>query len=321
MRARGVIFVLVVSLSGCPDPGATQPSAKTTAKTGFTPTSGGLGPNAKPRRGTLPVFEAVRVEGGKFTMGSGGSTQGGRDDERPRAERAVEAFGIDRCEVTNAQYRLFLASPDSKEHVFCHPDEPPNKGHRPSKPSGKERAWGSVLDPFEGKGRESHPVVLIDWWDAYAFASWVGRRLPSEDEWERAARHTDGRTYPWGNEKVQTGKTVRANVRFTRGRKPTQMTTAVGAFPDGAAPSGALDLAGNVWEWTSSRYLPYDGAPKGTPEDPRLYVFRGGGWTSASSLLIRGAMRVARDRDYRDAALGFRTVGEPPPKKTTEEKK
>lgn len=305
--AGGLCGLVVLTVVGCPQSQTPPPVTPTPSPTA-TPT-----PSAPPRagpqpRGEQPKLPNVLIEAGPFIMGSEGSSAGGQDCELPRNTRSLVAFTLDVYEVTNEAYALFLASPDSKEHVFCHSDEPANKDHRPAIPTPSERSWGAVAQPFDPKARARHPVVGVDWWDAYAFAAWVGRRLPSEDEWERAARHTDGRTYPWGEGPVREGHTQRATV-YDAKRKT--MTTSVGGRPDGRAVCGAEDMAGNVWEWTQSRFLPYSGAPEGAEERPDLRVLRGGGWNSASPFLLRGAMRHARPPEYRSAALGFRTAGAP----------
>jgi len=253
----------------------------------------------------LVKLPTVKVSAGTFVMGSEGSARGGRDDERPRATHELHAFQIDVYEVTNAQYALFLGSEQAQDHSSCHPDEPSDKDHTPSAPSAQERSWGAVPDAFTGEGRAQHPVVGVDWFDAVAFSSWCGRRLPSEDEWERAARGTDGRRFPWGDAPPVEGDVTRANGNT---QDPHPMTLEVGSLPEGDSLEGAHDLAGNVWEWTASPYLAYEGAPAGTPEHPAHYVVRGGGWSSASSLLLRGAVRDPRPRDFRSAAVGFRTV-------------
>ncbi len=253
-----------------------------------------------------PTLPTVAVPAGPFVMGSEGGSAGGQDCERPRAQRHTGAFWIDRTEVTNRAYAAFLASRAAKEHTVCHPNEPPHKDHTPAFPTPQEWDWGAVHDPFRGEGREEHPVVGVDWYDAYAFAAWMGRRLPSEDEWEKAARGADGRTYPWGEQRP-VGDTPLATYRHAAARG---MTTPVGARPQGASPFGALDMAGNVWEWTASPFLAYEGAPEGTPQQPEDYVIRGGGWTSASAFLLRAAMRDARARTFRSAAVGFRTVAD-----------
>ncbi|MGE0707106.1 MAG: formylglycine-generating enzyme family protein [Planctomycetota bacterium] len=305
---RPVALIGLLCCLGCP-----QQPATVTAQPG--PTMGSPTPSAsatpgpagaRVRRGELPLLPNLLVPAGEFTMGSEGAQRGGQDSERPRAKRRTEAFSIDRCEVTNEAYAKFLASPDAQEHAFCHRDEPANKDHRPGLSSAEERAWGAVAEPYDPVARAKHPVVCVDWWDAYAFAAWAGRRLPSEDEWERAARGEDGRTYPWGEAPPSTGGQPRAVARLGR----MGMTAEVGSLPAGAAPSGALDMAGNVWEWTDSPFLPYEGAPEPRREDPDHRVIRGGGWTSAAALLLRCAMRHDQPRDYRGAALGFRTAGD-----------
>jgi len=245
-------------------------------------------------------------------MGSSGATQGGQDDERPLSTQTLETFTIDVHEVTNADYAVFLASDGAKAHSHCHADEPPGKDHTPAKATAAEVTIGAVPDPFGAPGRERHPVVGVDWWDAYAYAKWAGRRLPSEQEWEKAARGHDGRVYPWGNqERDDAGKFPFANAYFDAADGHA-CTAPVGAFPAGASPCGAQDMAGNAWEWTGSSYLAYEGAPEGTPEDPKAWVIRGGGWNSASAFMLRAAYRLAKPRDFRSAAVGFRTAGSAP---------
>jgi formylglycine-generating enzyme required for sulfatase activity len=241
-------------------------------------------------------------------MGSDGGTKGGMDCERPRRQVTLErAVYLDVHEVTNRAYGMFLSSPAAKSHAFCHTTEPKAKDHTPAAPTAEERTWGAVADPFAAAGRADHPVVGVDWYDAYAFANWLGRRLPTEVEQERAARGVDGRRYPWGSERPRAGGAARANGHWEDG---FPMTAPVGSFPAGAAACGAMDLAGNVWEWTGDLFYAYEGAPEGTPEDGSQYVIRGGGWNSPSAFLMRGAMRVGRDPGYRSAALGFRTVSD-----------
>ncbi|MBL4846541.1 MAG: SUMF1/EgtB/PvdO family nonheme iron enzyme [Planctomycetes bacterium] len=303
--ARLALVGAALLATGCPQSQTSAPTPPTTPKTATPEPSGSQRAGPKPR-GQLPKLPTRVVEAGEFIMGSDGSRAGGQDSERPRNRRSLGAFSIDTYEVTNEAYALFLASPDSSEHVFCHSEEPKGKDHRPIAPTPSERRWGAVTDPFEGSGRKRHPVVGVDWWDAYSFSAWVGRRLPSEDEWERAARHTDGRTYPWGEAPIREGPTYRATVYD--GRRRT-MTTTVGGRPDGRAVCGAHDMSGNAWEWTASSFLPYVGAPDGGEVRPDLRVLRGGGWNSSSPFLLRAAMRHARPPEYRSAALGFRTAG------------
>jgi len=251
----------------------------------------------------LPV---VLVPAGPFVMGSEGSRRGGMDRELPRAQRELAAFEIDRTEVTNQAYARFLSSEAARTHAGCHPDEPRRKDHTPAQATAQERVWGAVADPFGDPARAEHPVVGVDWYDAFAFAAWAGRRLPNEDEWEKAARGADGRTFPWGEQPPTP------NLATYRSGDAASMTTPVGAHPDGASPCGALDMAGNAWEWTASPLLAYRGAPEGAPSRPDEMVIRGGGWTSSGAFYLRAAMRDPRPRLFRSAVVGFRTVSGAP---------
>jgi formylglycine-generating enzyme required for sulfatase activity len=148
--------------------------------------------------------------------------------------------------------------------------------------------------------RLHHPVVCVSWFDAQAYGEWAGLRLPSEKEWEKAARGADGRLYPWGNEPPAAH---RANFNMRHGS-----TTAPGQFsPAGDSPYGLCDAAGNVWEWTAS-WL--DGAAGGAT---RTRVIRGGGWPSEAGNL-RVTFRLDIDPMLRFNTLGFRAsahLGDP----------
>jgi formylglycine-generating enzyme required for sulfatase activity len=132
-------------------------------------------------------------------------------------------FAIDETLVTNAQFAEFLAA----------------TGYHPQHPRNFLKHWADGRPPA---GREDHPVVYVDLDDARAYARWIGKRLPTEDEWQYAAQGSDGRIYPWGPEM----KPGRCNGGETGG------TTSVKAFPDGRSPCGCYDMCGNVWQWTES---------------------------------------------------------------------
>ncbi len=166
----------------------------------------------------------IEIPGGTFLMG----TNYRRADPQDQPQRLIEVapFKIDKYEVTNAQYARFVAA----------------TGHRPP------LHWENGRIP---DGLELHPVTMVSWFDALKYAQWAGKRLPSEAEWERAARGTDGRRWPWGNSMDPN----RLNTYYQVGS-----TTVVGSYPGGASPEGVLDMAGNVSEWVADDFLPYPGS-------------------------------------------------------------
>jgi serine/threonine-protein kinase len=191
----------------------------------------------------------VYVPGGELLMGD----DGGEEQERPAHKIAVNPFFIDRNEVTCEEYAQFIAA----------------TGHRaPSKWTG-----GHYPDGFANR-----PVTGVDWDDASAYAAWAGKRLPTEQEWEFAARGSDGRRYPWGSE----WKPDAANAHTSNAGGMIN----VGTYPAGASPFGANDLAGNAWEWTATDWVPYPGGrlPEDDPALPKpLKVIRGGCYDSSQS--------------------------------------
>ena len=182
-------------------------------------------PCARAHRALLEP-EMIRIPAGTFLMG---------DDEisnaSPQHEVTLEEYEIAKYAVTCKQYKLFLeANPTYKV------------------PEG----WSGTQYP---KGKANHPVVNVSWYDATAYAEWLSRvtgkdyRLPTEAEWEKAARGTDGRKFPWGDE-FDTKKCNTAESGIGD-------TTPVDTYPDGASPYGVMDMAGNVWEWCADWYAPY----------------------------------------------------------------
>lgn len=235
--------------------------------------------------------DMVEVKSGVFTLGS----ERGNHDEKPVRKIETKGFWIDRHEVTCAQYQRFLEDVRKNGHKWCHPSEPPHKDHTPY----HTYAWALKFSWIGGqppRGMGDQPVVLVDWYDAQAYANWAGKRLPTEDEWEIAARGSDGREYPWGN----TFHTDRCNI----GDQPLD----VGTFPDGASPWGALDMAGNVSEWTATAYEP-------RPADSSIFsgkfgqpIIRGGSWDDNSKTCRSASRDVRRSPFYRSTTVGFRCV-------------
>ena len=220
------------------------------------------------------------------------------------------AFFIDRVEVTNAQYRRFLDAPAARSHARCHPDEPAGKDHTPRywrdfNPLLGDAAYRATA-PFSADTfrQPEGPVVGVDWFDAFAYAAWAGKRLPTEVEWERAARGCDGRRWPWGSTwawgKANVGGEKRGVDVPGGGREKDGFIypAPVGSFPEGASPSGALDMAGNVAEWVAEGY---PGEAPSRDERP----LRGGSSRSSPSG-VRSAARARRAPTWRAFDLGFR---------------
>lgn len=202
----------------------------------------------------------------------------------------LDAFYLDRTPVTNAQFKSFL------DVTHYEPTDP-----------GKNRFLAHWARRTMPRGQGDHPVVNVSWHDAQAYAAWAGKRLPSEAEWEKAARGTDGRNYPWGR---ATPTSKHANFGKTRGG-----TTPVGAYPLGASPYGILDLAGNVWEWCEDTDDPefYEDGPPNNPRNTskgELRVMRGGSWMF-NSRSLRTFSRTSFEPHYRFAGGGFRCARTP----------
>jgi formylglycine-generating enzyme required for sulfatase activity len=237
-----------------------------------TPTPGPTGEATEP---AIPLTDLITISAGDFIMGS----DTGDNDEKPRHTVNLPAFQIEKLEVTIAQYQVFVLATGHKM--------PPN--------------WANGNSP---EGKANHPVVFVSWEDARAYCEWAGRRLPTEAEWEKAARGADGRVYPWGND--WDPKKANAKESGIRG------TTAVGSFPDGASPYGVLDMAGNVWEWVADFYQAYPGNKFQSPYfGEKFRVDRGGGWFSEKELL-RGSNRSGSGVDLRNDDVGFRCAQNAP---------
>ena len=216
----------------------------------------------------------VYVPAGEFLMGSTDADAEADSDEKPPHKVFLDAFWIDRTEVRKDQYQKCVA------------------------------AGECAAASCSGTGQGDHPEVCVTWQDATNYCTWAGRRLSTEAEWEKAARGTDGRKYPWGNEVPDCN---RLNY-WGRDGGCVGATTAVGSYQSGASPYGALDMAGNVWEWVADRYdEKYHASelaqnPTG-PESGQLRVLRGGSWNSS-----QGSVRAA-GRDYAAPVLGSGILG------------
>lgn len=220
------------------------------------------------------------VPAGPFLMGSAGNDTYAFPDEKPQREVTLSAFWIDQTEVTVAQYQLCVTARVCKAPTSCTSGSP-NYG-----------------DP----SMRNHPVRCISWYGARDYCEWAGRRLPTEAEWEKAARGVDGWLYPWGNAEPSCNM---ANYGGCVGR-----TTSVGLYQSGASLFGALDMSGNVQEWVADWYDPdyYVVSDVMDPEGPasgESRVLRGGSWVF-EPFLIRSANRNWTEPEESKTSYGFR---------------
>ena len=205
----------------------------------------------------------VLIPEGAFTMGS----NWGPEDEKPEHTLFVKSFLIDVLPITNAEFSEFLNSQglrNQKGESFYDDDDNDARIHL------RNLKWQA------DDGFAMHPVNEVSWVGARDYCSWLKKRLPTVAEWEKAARGTDGRKYPWGNSKPNHKRAFYGGA--------FNSSAPVDAFPDGASPYGVLDMAGNQWEWVSSAYLPYpyksdDGRENQNPGPVRST--RGGGHDSS----------------------------------------
>lgn len=252
---------------------------------------------------TPPSDDANRLVGlpaGTFMMGD----PAGDPNEIPR-QAEIGPFSLSRTEVTNRQFAAFVAAtghvtdPERAGEGYVWTDRwRPVRGADWRHPHGPGSSIGA---------KENHPVVQVSWRDARAYCAWRGRRLPSEAEWEFAARGSDGRRYAWGNAPpAQRGAAAarRANYGTDDCCAPDdsdgyRTTAPVGAFPAGRSPFGLDDMAGNVWEWTTGRF----------PGQPGWYVIKGGGWGN-NPYCLRAAYRHGNPPDIGLDMVGFRCAAD-----------
>ena len=251
------------------------------------------------------------VPAGEFTMGStqaevdvavaqceaivgvGNCQDINLESEMPQHKVDVAEFWIDETEVTNKMYAQCVAeggcTPPSDTTSYTH-------------------------DSYYGNPQfDAYPVIYADWYQATAYCEWAGRRLPTEAEWEKAARGTDGRVYPWGDAFDGTklnfcDKNCPADWADKTADDGYADVAPVGSYPAGASPYGALDMAGNVWEWTKSKYVAYpykDGDGRNDENGTDDRVLRGGSWYD-DGFLVRAANRSFVNPDVGNGDIGFR---------------
>jgi formylglycine-generating enzyme required for sulfatase activity len=249
----------------------------------------------------------VYVPAGEFQMGS---AEGG-SEEQPVHLVALDAFWLYQTEVSVGQFRDFVMAEGYETEV-----EQQGQGFAAWVNGGWEKVIGADWQHPRGpdsRAQGDHPVVQVSWGDAMAYCDWAGGRLPTEAEWAYAARGSEGQIYPWGN--VFNGRLVNfcdvncefgwADSEFDDGYA---ITAPVGSFPDGASWVGALDMAGNVWEWVVDWYGPYPSGRQENPTGPgagESRVLRGGAWLDPQRR-VRSAGRLAFKPEDGAYDVGFR---------------
>jgi formylglycine-generating enzyme len=222
--------------------------------------------------------EMVTIPAGPFVRG----TASGGFDEQPQRTIDLDTFSIDRFEVTNHQYQQFVLA----------------TGHRKAGPPSR---YAKSIGKMRGTNQ---PAVYVSWDDANEYCHWKGKRLPTEAEWEKAMRGTDGRLWPWGNQEKPNG------ANWARVQDGHEVSARVGSFSMDKSPFGVMDGAGNVMEWVADWYQEtyYKESPDKDPPSPEFgtyRVMRGGGYTTTGSD-VRITSRSKMVPDFRDETIGFR---------------
>lgn len=266
----------------------------------------------------------IYIPAGKFIMGS----QVGQPDERPVHEIHLDGYWLGKHLITVGQFRQFV-----EDTGYWTDAEKGNGSWQHFDGDWRLRYDGSWKNPYFEQG-DTHPVVSVSWNDANAYCAWLSRKtglrfkLPTEAQWEKGARGTDARRFPWGNTLPDGRKANLADLHFWkkyRHARPAHRdiddgyteTSPVGTYPAGASPYGLLDMAGNVWEWCYDRYAKdyYTRSPAINPSGPSAgseRVNRGGSWTDRDGRIagrghnLRAAERTGDDPASSDDHMGFR---------------
>ncbi len=224
----------------------------------------------------------INIPAGDFLMGSADSDKEANSDEKPQHKVYLDAFWIDKTEVTNAMYALCVRAGACSSLI-------------------ETRSFARA-GYYNSPQYKDYPVIYVSWDDANRYCRWAERRLPTEAEWEKAARGADGRLYPWGD--------AAPNPSLLNFNKNAGDTTQVGKYLEGASTYGVLDMAGNVWEWVGDWYDEkyYSKSPNRNPEGPAsggFGILRGGAWVTEANY-VRAAQRLKVAFDFRDSIVGFR---------------
>jgi formylglycine-generating enzyme required for sulfatase activity len=289
--ARSGLNVTPSSQSVTVPPSQTDVNFTVTTTPTATPTATSIPPTATPSPGFNPA-EEILIPAGSFQMGcdSSNPAETCQGDEQPLHTVTLDAYYIDKYEVTNARYKACV------DAGGCTAPQSVNSYTR---------------SPYYGTSTYAdYPVVYVMWHQASAFCAWAGKRLPTEAEWEKAARgSSDTRKYPWGDSAPDCTKT---NYWYS-GVGCVGDTSRVGSYSSGASPYGVMDMAGNVWEWVQDWYDGnyYSMSPSSNPQGPATgswRVLRGGSWYD-NDVFVRSAIRLDSGPDgWNYYYYGFRCV-------------
>ncbi|MGI6394683.1 MAG: formylglycine-generating enzyme family protein [bacterium] len=269
------------------DDGDTANSGDTadTGNTGDTANSGNTG---NPDTGAM-----VSVPAGKFWMGCNEEVDDEcYSDEHPYHEVTLSAYKIDKYQVTAGEYQKCVDAGN------CNNDNSSEPHYRD---------YGSSCN-LGAEDKSNHPMNCVSWYGAKAYCEWAGKRLPTEAEWEKAARGTEGAKYPWGNEKASCKHAVMDDGGDGCG---LDSTWAVGSKPKGVSPYGCYDMIGNVWEWVNDWYDSdyYETSPSENPKGPESgssRVLRGGSWFNYGGDILRASDRYYGNPGSWTSYDGFR---------------
>jgi eukaryotic-like serine/threonine-protein kinase len=270
-------FTLTLELSLMP---MITPAATATIGIGSTLT--------RPADGMVMVY----VPAGEYLMGSTNLDTMAHIDEKPPHTVYLNDYWIDRTEVSNAMYAQCVSA----------------GGCKPPYSSFFSTLYNSYNWSYYNNSQyDNYPVIYVNWNDAVLYCNWAGVRLPTEAEWEKTARGTDGRIYPWGNSSPSNDLL----------NHDSYSPAAVGEYPTGASPYGALDMAGNVWEWVNDWYgdTYYSQSSESNPQGPTSgnhRVLRGGTWNAFDETDVRASLRNGRDPTYSFNDVGFRCARSAP---------
>lgn len=316
--ARAWVMVLLVGCSSSPSPFSVEPGLAASSGVVLPLATVSDSPSLPAPTLSCPA-DMVLFASGTFTMGP--AAHAGESETDPAHTVKLSAYCLDKTEVTLGAYRQCeQAGQCSKAPTTVHWDD----------------ADKALIDLWStwctaaGSRQDRHPINCVDWHAAAAYCKWADKRLPTEAEWERAARGPRGRKHPWGEEPIGPTRANTCGAECQRlatsvGRLWPAMhqaddgweaTAPVGSFPAGDTPEGVSDLAGNVWEWVHDVQGPYPTVGVVDPQGPASnrvdsHIMRGGGWYTEDAIAVRGSTRNAQRATDRYSHLGFRCAARP----------